>query len=90
MPKWVRGQSSPNPNGRPRKDRDFIGPKLPKMGIKERNIRRVRLYLMNNLGCSQKEVARALSLNACTVRSAIYTIRGKVWARKNVSKADEL
>ena len=77
MPAWKPGQSG-NPNGRPRKDRHFIGPKLPKMGIKQYNIRRVKAYLVANLGCSQKEVCRALDLNSSTVRAAVYTIRGKV------------
>jgi len=78
MPAWKPGQSG-NPNGRPKKDRHFIGPKIPKIGIKQYNIRRVKHYLIANLGCSRKEVARALNLNISTVRAAINTIRGKAW-----------
>ena len=41
------------------------------------NVERVRSYLENNLGCSRKEVIRALDLNPRTVAKAIKIIRGQ-------------
>lgn len=41
------------------------------------NVERVRSYLERNLGCSKKEVIRALDLHPRTVAKAIKIIREK-------------
>ena len=45
--------------------------------LKFYNTERVRGYLEQNLGCSKKEVIRALELNGRTVSRAIRAIRGE-------------
>lgn len=41
------------------------------------NIERVRSYLERNLGCTRKEVMRALRLSSHTVAKAVKVIRGQ-------------
>lgn len=41
------------------------------------NVERVRGYLENHLGCSQKETARATNLNRRTVAKAVRIIRNE-------------
>lgn len=44
--------------------------------VEAHNVERVRAYLATNLGCSRKEVIRALGLNSRTVAKAVRIIRG--------------
>ena len=45
--------------------------------LKFYNTERVRGYLEQNLGCTNKEAARALDIDARTVSRAIRAIRGE-------------
>lgn len=55
-----------------------LGPLILRSGspeLKRYNIERVRGYLERNLGCTQKEVQRALNLSHHTVQKAVASIR---------------